>query len=122
VICRRRSGRGEGDGIGVEVGAVVKFDALAQVEDPSRVVHLVDFPAGGEPRGHIGGLVGVLEIPVDQRVESRKAEKAEAFSAIIRNAARRRDVGRSHADTQDLVRLRWSGVASKEGNKAQGAE
>jgi hypothetical protein len=47
--------------MGVEVGAVVKFDPLAQMEDSRRSVDFVDLPAGGKARCQIGRLIGVLE-------------------------------------------------------------
>jgi len=96
----------EDDRIGVEIGAVVKFDAFAQVEEPSGVIRFVDFPAGGEPRRDLGGLVGVVEIPLDQRVKGGNTEKAVAFATVVGNAARRRDVGSGHPDAQNLLRLR----------------
>jgi len=94
----------EDDRVGVEVGMVVKLGALAQVEDPPRPIDLVDLPAGREARSNTGRLIGVLEVPIDQGVIGGIAEKAEAFAAIRRDAARRRDVGGGHADPHDFVR------------------
>src|SRR3981081_1709135 len=46
------------------------------------------------------------EVPIDQPVEGRKAEEAVALAAIVRNAARSRDVGRRHRDAQGLPKAR----------------
>ena len=72
-------------GIGVPIGAVVEFDALAQVEDPFGPVRLVLFPALGQAGTDVGELVGARQIPRHKAFEHRKAEKAQALAAIVRD-------------------------------------
>jgi hypothetical protein len=97
----------------------VKFDAVAQVKDPTRMIDFVDLPVGRETGGHIGRLVGVLEVPVDERVKHREAQKSEAFAAVIRDAAGGRDVGGGHANPHHIVRRCTAGVhnAKEGGNR-----
>jgi len=67
------------------------------------MVDFIDFPAGGETRRHIGRLVGVFEVPVDERVKRGVAEETESFAAVVGDAAGRRDVGGGHADPHNFV-------------------
>jgi hypothetical protein len=57
---------------------------------------------GREPGRQPGDLVGMREVPADQPVERRKAEKQISLAAIVWNSAGRRDVGRGHRDAEGL--------------------
>ncbi len=87
-------------GIGVPIGAVVEFDALAQVEDPFGPVRFVLFPALCQAGTDVGELVGARQIPRRKAFEHRKAEKAQALAAIVGGSGRGRHVGRRHRDPQ----------------------
>jgi len=95
----------------------VEFNGLSQMEDPARAIDLVHLPAGGKAGGHIGRLINVLEIPIDQRVVRWISQKAEPFAAVVRNAAGCRNVGRGHTDPHDLV-----GVSNIELRDAQACD
>jgi dTDP-glucose pyrophosphorylase len=84
------------------VGAVVKFDAAAQGENPARVIPLVDLPLAGEPRRQAGDPLGLSEIPVDQPIECRKAAKPVTLAAVVRNTGRCWRIGGGHRNTQRL--------------------
>src|SRR5262249_21287763 len=67
----------------------------------------------------------MLEIPVDQRVKGRIAEKAKTLAAIAGDAAGCRNVGGGHGDPHDLVGVRranWRSSEHQRGDKTDAAQ
>ena len=86
--------------VGIEVAAVMEFDALPQVEDPFGLVFFVLLPSFGKSWADIGKLVGLRQVPQDEPFEHRKAEKAHPLIAVVGSAGRDRNVGGRHRDPQ----------------------
>jgi hypothetical protein len=87
--------------VGIEIAAVVKLHAFAQLEDPSLVVGGVDGPLGGEARRQRRFPVGTRQVPVDQRVVERPAHEAVALEALVGLSRPVGDVTGSHGNAQD---------------------
>ena len=98
--------------VGLEVGAVVKFDALAQREAPDLVVLRVDLPLGGQARDQLAGARADVGFPRDHRVVNRVAGELVGTGAAVRLAGRERDVGH-----RDAVARHGFGV--RRGHQAQ---
>ena len=86
--------------VGIEVAAVMEFDAAPQVEDPFGLVFFVLFPFFGKSWADIGKLVGLRQVPQDEPFEHRKAEKAHPLVAVVGSAGRDRNVRGRHRDPQ----------------------
>ena len=93
-------------GVGVEITAVMELHALAQVEDPFRLVVGVLLPSLGQARPDVGQLVRALQVPQHQPLEDGVAKEAHALIAVVRCAGRHRHVGRGHRDPQGSPRQR----------------
>ncbi len=103
--------------IGVELRAVMELHALANVADPAQRIGLVGMPGGEQPGRDVGKLVGVREVPVDDRVVGGIAEEAEPFAAVVGNAVGGRQICRGHADAKDLR----NGGRRRQSGKCRGA-
>jgi hypothetical protein len=79
--------------------AIMERDAVAQRKDPARMVAPINLPRSGEAGCQSGDLIGPGEVPIDQPIERRKAEKAKPFAAIIRNPCGSRDIRRGHRNS-----------------------
>ena len=87
--------------IGIEVAAVVKLDALAQLDQPSLVVGGIDRPLGGEAWRQRSFSVGPREVPIDQCIIERPADEPVSLEPLIGLARPVWDVSRGHGDAQD---------------------
>ena len=96
-------------GVGVEIAAVMELHALAQVEDPFRLVVRVLLPSLGQARPDVGQLVRALQVPQHEPLEDGVAKEAHALIAVVRCAGRSRHVGRGHRDPQGSPRQCRSG-------------
>ena len=105
--------------VGGDRGAVGELDTLAQGENPAGVVARIDFPCGRQPWRQSGNLLGMGEIPIDQAIESSKAEEPISLAAIVRDAAGGWDVGRSHRNAK---RLRKPRDACRESEQQRGGD
>jgi hypothetical protein len=81
-----------GHGIGFEVGAVVEFHAMAQMEDPGLVILRIALPFFREPGTQTRQLVGLGQIPQHQTLEDRIAEEAHAFKTVVGQPGRGRNI------------------------------
>src|SRR5207253_1521884 len=86
--------------IGVEVAAVVEFNASTQVKNPLRLVVLILLPAFGEPRPNLRQLVGPRQIPQHQPLVYGIAEKPQALEAIVGRPGGGWHIRGSHRDPQ----------------------
>jgi hypothetical protein len=88
--------------VGVELRAVVELHTLPHLADPAQRVGLVGVPCSEQAWRDVSQLVGVGEVPVDDGIVGRVAEKSEPLAAVVGNAVRCGQVRRGHADAQDL--------------------
>src|SRR6266481_6873512 len=100
----------------------MKFNAVAQGENPAGVVAVVDLPFAGKARGKPGDSLRMGEIPVDQPVEGGKAAKSKTFAAIIWDTRGRWRVGRGHRDPQGLPERGWRRDGQQEAGGKGGEE
>ena len=90
----------EHDRIGVDVGAVMKFRALAQFENPLGLVLRIHRPALGQTGNHHRRFLRRRQIPHRQAIKQSPAGEAVALKAGVRLAGGGGDVGGGHADAQ----------------------
>jgi hypothetical protein len=95
--------------IGVEVAAVVKFDALAQGKAPFLLVGVIDLPFGGEPGHQLAGPVGDVHLPGHQRIVDRVGGELIGAGAAIRLAGRQRNIRHRNAVAHHGFGLRRNG-------------
>ena len=87
-------------GIGIEWRSIMKFYALAQLEDPFLGIRRVGMPFRSQARRQCRHHVGARQVPVHQRVIELVADEAVTLAALVRDARGLRDVGRGHPDAQ----------------------
>ena len=108
--------------IGVEVAAVVEFDALAQREPPFGLVGVVDLPFGGEPGHQFARPVRHVHFPGDQRIVDGISGELIGTRAAIGLARRQRNIRHRNAVAHHGLGLRRGGGPAEADGERQGGE
>ncbi len=92
-------------GIGIPRAAIVEFHIPAQLEDPALVIFGIDVPLGREPSRRHCLAIRAGEIPIQQAVIEREADKALALRTLIGMTRPVRDIASRHGHAQRALRL-----------------
>ena len=94
------------DVVGLEVAAIMPFDAVTQVDDPPLIIARIGLVGGREAGPDLGRLVGFRQIPQQQPVVEVVADETITLETLIGIPCRHGDVAGGHRDGQRAAGMR----------------
>src|SRR5262249_17769193 len=86
--------------VGVKLAAIMTFDPMTQLEDPTVHIVLIHFPRLCQGRCNIRQALPLRQVPAHQGIVQLIPDKAIALKALIRYTSGISNISRGHADTQ----------------------